>query len=330
MVRMPAAFLPEFEVSVAPYEGSHLPVLLDEALALLRPRPGGVFVDGTLGAGGHAEALLEATAPAGRVYGIDRDPEAIERASQRLERFGPRFVPILGNHGDVQSLLANEGVFAVDGALADLGLSSDQLEDPARGFSFQLDGPLDMRMDTRGGTTAADLLASLPEAQIKTLLWEYGEERRAGAIARAIVRHRDSGAGLRRTLQLAALVERAAGPGARRFRIHPATRTFQALRIAVNRELDTIDRFIGGATSLLRREGRIVVISFHSLEDRSAKQTLRGLAHRCICPSGLPRCGCGREDVIRLLTARPVRPSDEEVERNPRSRSARLRAAERL
>ena len=315
---------------MAPYEGSHVPVLLNEAIGFLRAQPGGVFVDGTLGGGGHTEALLEATAPTGRVYGIDRDPDAIHRASDRLERFGPRFVPLLGNHGDVQSLLANEGVFAVDGAVADLGLSSDQLEDPSRGFSFQHDGPLDMRMDPRSGASAADLLANLPEAQIKSILWEFGEERRAGSIARAIVRHRESGGPIRRSGQLAALVEHAAGPGARRFRIHPATRTFQALRIAVNHELDTIDRFIHGATSLLRRDGRIVMISFHSLEDRSVKQTLRGLAHRCVCPPGLPVCGCGREDIVHLLTARPVRPSDDEVERNPRSRSARLRAAERL
>jgi 16S rRNA (cytosine1402-N4)-methyltransferase len=288
-----------------------------------------VFVDGTVGGGGHSEALLVGVGAAGRVYGIDRDPAALERAAARLERFGPRFVPIPGNHGDVQRLLADEGVFAIDGAIADLGLSSDQLDDPARGFSFRLEGPLDMRMDPRSGATAADLLASLPESEIRDILHEFGEERRAGAIARAIVRRR-AREPITRTEQLAALVEQTLGPGARRFKIHPATRTFQALRIAVNRELDTVDRFVAGASSLLRRGGRIALISFHSLEDRAVKQSLRGLAQRCICPPGLPLCGCGREDLVKILTARPIAPSPEEIERNPRSRSAKLRVAERL
>jgi len=314
---------------MAPFETSHRPVLLEEAIGWLRPAPGAVFVDGTVGGGGHAEALLAAVGPSGRVYGIDRDATALERAAARLERFGPRFVPIVGNHGDVQRLLAGEGVFAIDGALADLGLSSDQLDDPARGFSFRLEGPLDMRMDPRSGATAADLLASLPELGIRDILSEFGEERRAGSIARAIVRRRDRDP-ITRTEELAALVEKTLGPAARRFRIHPATRTFQALRIAVNRELDTVDRFVLGASSLLRRSGRIAMISFHSLEDRAVKQAFRGLAQRCICPPGLPLCGCGRENLVKILTGRPVSPSEDELERNPRSRSAKLRVAERL
>jgi 16S rRNA (cytosine1402-N4)-methyltransferase len=221
-------------------------------------------------------------------------------------------------------------LFAVDGVLADLGISSAQLDDPARGLSFQADGPLDMRMDATGTEpTAADLLAGAEEQELRRILRQYGEERLAGPIARAIVRAR-SEQPLRSTRQLRELVERVAGPAARRFAIHPATRTFQALRIAVNDELSGLDTLVTAAASLLRRRGRLVVISFHSLEDRAVKHAMRALAQRCTCPPGLPVCGCGRENVLAVLTPRPIRPTGAEVAANPRARSARLRAAERL
>jgi 16S rRNA (cytosine1402-N4)-methyltransferase len=308
---------------------SHLPVLATEALSLLAPPRGATVVDLTLGAGGHAERLLEAVGPEGRVLGIDRDPEAIVHATARLRRFGSRFVPLRGDYRDLVTLLSGAGVFAVEGILADLGISSLQLDDPRRGFSFRLDGPLDMRMDPTSGPSAADLLATLTEAEIRTILRTYGEEKLAGPIARAVVRER-ARRPLERTRQLSDVVERVAGPAARRYRIHPATRTFQALRIAVNREVEGLEKLVADSVSLLRRGGRIAVISFHSLEDRAVKSALRALAERCVCPPGLPVCGCGRENLVRVLTSRPIAPSPREVESNPRSRSARLRAAERL
>lgn len=308
----------------------HEPVLLEEAVDWLRLRPGGVYVDATLGPGGHAEAVLQALPPDGRLIGIDRDPKALELARARLARFGDRFVALRGDHRDLLALVRGAGAFAVDGVLADLGISTAQLDDPERGLSFRVDGPLDMRLDTGSGEpTAADLLAEAPETELRRILREYGEERLAGSIARAIVRER-ARQPLRRTLELAALVERVAGPAARRFRIHPATRTFQALRIAVNGELVGLDRFVTDAASLLRVGGRLVVITFHSLEDRAIKHAMRGLAQRCTCPPGLPVCGCGRGNILSVLTPHGVVPSQAEIGANPRARSARLRAAERL
>jgi 16S rRNA (cytosine1402-N4)-methyltransferase len=308
---------------------THRSVLAAETLSLLEPSRGATAVDLTLGAGGHAEQLLEAVGPTGRVFGIDRDPDAIAHATARLLRFGNRFVALRGDHRDLVALLHGAGVFVVEAIVADLGISSLQLDDPRRGFSFRLDGPLDMRMDPTSGPSAADLLATLSEAELKDILRTYGEERMAGPIARAVVRER-ARRPLVRTHQLSEVVTRAAGPAARRYRIHPATRTFQALRIAVNREVEGLERLVADAVSLLRRGGRLAVISFHSLEDRAVKTSLRAMAERCVCPPGLPVCGCGREDLVRVLTPRPVTPSAEEVESNPRSRSARLRAAERL
>jgi len=308
-------------------EAVHRPVLLREVLDLLAPRPGGVFVDGTIGLGGHAEALLEATSPDGRLLGIDLDPRSLELARRRLARFGDRVRLVQGDHRDLLEIAQGEGIHAADGVLLDLGVSSFQLEDPARGFSFLADGPLDMRMDPTRGPTAADLLRSLPERELERILRDYGEEPRARRIARAIARRRARDPILR-TLELARLVEAVAG--GRRRRIHPATRTFQALRIAVNRELEGLGRSVTGAIALLRRGGRFVAIAFHSLEDREIKRALGELGRRCICPPRLPVCGCGRENLVRLLTPKPLRPTPEEVRDNPRSRSARLRAAERL
>jgi 16S rRNA (cytosine1402-N4)-methyltransferase len=305
-------------------------VLLEEVLELLRPAAGMTLVDATLGPGGHAEALLEAVGPEGRVIGIDRDSETIAFARERLARFGDRFLALQGDHRDLVPRLHAAGIVIVDGALADLGISSFQLDDPLRGFSFSTDGPLDMRMDPGSGDPrAADLIATLDEGALRTLIARWGEERIAGRIARAIVRERARHP-ITTTRALAAVVEGAAGPAARRFKIHPATRTFQALRIAVNREIEGIPALVSGAVSILRRGGRLGVISFHSLEDRAVKTAMHELAHRCVCPPGLPVCGCGRENIVRLVTTRVVVPSDAEIASNPRARSAKLRVVERL
>jgi len=311
-------------------KGLHQPVLLEASLELLRIGPGAVVIDATLGPGGHAEALLERVGPEGRVIGIDRDPEAVARARTRLAEFGSRFTACQGDHRDIAALMQDSGVVIVDGILADLGISSAQLDDPARGFSFSSEGPLDMRLDPASGDpTAADLIRGLGERELRDLIATWGEDRLAGRIARTIVRAREDRP-IRTTRELASLVERAAGPAARRFRIHPATRTFQALRIAVNREIGYLPAFVAGAVSLLRRGGRLAVISFHSLEDRAIKRAMHDLADRCVCPPGLPVCGCGRENIVRIVTSRPVVPSAAEVASNPRARSAKLRAVERL
>ena len=308
----------------------HEPVLLGESLDLLRIEPGAVVIDATLGPGGHAEALLERVGPEGRVIGIDRDPDALALARTRLARFGARFAACQGDHRDIAALMQESGVVIVDGVLADLGISSAQLDDPARGFSFASDGPLDMRLDPASGDpSAADLVASLGERELRDLIARWGEDRLARRIARTIVRAREEKP-IRTTRELASLVERAAGPGARRFRIHPATRTFQALRIAVNREVGYLPAFVAGAVSLLRRGGRLAVISFHSLEDRAIKRAMHDLADRCVCPPGLPVCGCGRENIVRIVTSRAVVPGAAEIATNPRARSAKLRAVERL
>jgi 16S rRNA (cytosine1402-N4)-methyltransferase len=327
---MPAAAVVDREETLTPSDVPHRPVLLQESLELLSVSPGATIVDATLGPGGHAEALLEVIGPSGRVIGIDRDPAAIAFARERLARFGDRFTPLLGDHRDVVALLHGMDVVLVDAVLADLGISSLQLDDPSRGFAFSTDGPLDMRMDPgANGPSAADLVATLDESGLRDVIATWGEERLAGRIARALVRERAKRP-IVTTGELARLVEKAAGPAARRFRIHPATRTFQALRIAVNREIEGIPALVSGAVSLLRRGGRLGVISFHSLEDRAVKTAMHGLAHRCTCPPGLPVCGCGRENIVRAVTSRPVVPGLAENASNPRARSAKLRVAERL
>jgi 16S rRNA (cytosine1402-N4)-methyltransferase len=312
-----------------PVAGGHRPVLAREVLDLLAPRPGDTVVDGTLGAGGHAELLLEAIGPMGRLIGVDRDPDALALAAPRLSRFGPAFVALRGDHRDLPRLLGRVGLAAADRILLDLGLSSMQLDDPRRGFSFTLDGPLDMRMDPDGPETAAQLVARLDERQLRETLWRFGEEPRARAIARAIVRARRSGP-LRTTRELARIVERASGSASRGARLHPATRTFQALRIAVNDEIEGLAGRLTDLVGLLRPGGRIAVISFHSLEDRAVKSALRELSRPCTCPPRMPVCGCGRRPTVRVLTPRPIGPSAPEVGSNPRSRSAKLRAAEKL
>ena len=280
---------------------AHRSVLPRETLESLAPQAGDVVVDATLGAGGHAELLLEAIGPSGRLIGIDRDRQALDLARRRLARFGCAFSAVHGNHQDLLRILDDLGLETVDRLLFDLGVSSMQVDAADRGFSFRADGPLDMRMDRSAGATAAELLAGWTEDELRDILWRFGEERRARAIARAIVRARKTGR-LRRTSELAGLVERTLGPAARRFRIHPATRTFQALRIAVNGEIEGLEALIEAAAVRLAPGGRIVAIAFHSLEDRAVKRALRALTERCTCPPKLPVCACGRQSLVRLLT----------------------------
>jgi len=292
-------------------------------LTFLAVRPGGTYIDATVGGGGHAAAILTASAPDGRLLGLDRDPAALEIARRRLAPFGDR---ALLRHGSFARLaLLAQDIAPVDGVVFDLGLSSLQLADPRRGFAFSREGPLDMRFDPEaGGPTAADLVNTLSVKELAEVLYRYGEERQARRIAEAIVAARP----VRTTTELAEVV--AAAVGSRRGRIHPATRTFQALRIAVNRELDALAEALPQALDLLAPGGRLVVISFHSLEDRIVKRFLRRESRDCICPPETPICTCGHRARLRVLTPKPVRPSPEEVAANPRSRSARLRAAQRL
>src|SRR5436305_1980846 len=310
-------------------EAPHRPVLLVEAVRLLAPERGGLFVDATLGLGGHSEAILEASADS-RVLGIDRDREALRLASERLARFGTRFRAAHANFRDIARVMNEAGEREASGVLADLGVSSLQFDTPGRGFSFRHDAPLDMRMDAAGDEeTAAQLLERLPEEEIARILYEYGEERRSRRIARWIVERRERGEPLRRTGELAELVARAVGHR-RGERIHPATRTFQALRIAVNGELEGLDEFVETAVDLLQTQGRLAVISFHSLEDRVTKRAFRRLSGRCECDPRSPVCTCGARRAVEILTRRPLTPDEQEVEENPRARSAKLRACLKL
>jgi len=310
-------------------EAPHRPVLLFEAVELLAPERGGLFVDATLGLGGHSEAILEAS-PDTRVLGIDRDREAIRLASARLARFGTRFRVAHANFREIPRILDEAGEKEVSGVIADLGVSSLQFDTPERGFSFRHDAPLDMRMDATGDEeTAAELLERLPEEEIARVIYEYGEERKSRRIARWIVERRERGEPLKTTGELAALVARAVGYK-RGDRVHPATRTFQALRIAVNGELEGLDEFVETAVDLLQARGRLAVISFHSLEDRVVKRALRRLSGQCECGRRLPVCACGARRAVEVLTRRPVVPSEQELEENPRARSAKLRACSKL
>ncbi len=305
----------------------HRPVMLREVLEWTAVRPGGRYIDATLGGGGHAEAILEASAPDGRLLGLDADPDAIARCRGRLERFGGRFDAAHSRFGRLADVAVERGFGGADGVLMDLGVSSFQLDEPARGFSFRADGPLDMRMNPAEPVTAADLVNTLPEAELADLLWRFGEEPAARRIARRIVDRR-SAAPFRGTADLADVVAAAAGrrPGGR---IHPATKTFQALRIAVNRELGELDDGLRGALDALCEGGRMAVIAFHSLEDRAVKHFFRAHEPRS---EGLPEGGVrwvGERPPVRVLTRKPVEPDDAETAENPRARSARLRAAER-
>jgi 16S rRNA (cytosine1402-N4)-methyltransferase len=309
----------------------HHPVLLQETINLLEPQRGGLFLDATLGMGGHSEAILEASAET-RVIGIDRDREALAYATTRLARFGLRFTAVHADFRDILRIVEENEVGDVSGMLVDFGVSSLQLETAERGFSFRHDAPLDMRMDAEGGgQTAADLLQHLSEEEIARIIFEYGEERRSRRIARWIIEKREAGRPVQTTRELAELVARAYGPRKRNESVHPATRTFQALRIAVNRELENLTEFIETSVDLLIADGRFCAISFHSLEDRIVKRTLRRLAGQCECSPRLsPICSCNARRVAEILTRRPIVPGNAELERNPRSRSAKLRACRKL
>ena len=309
----------------------HRPVLLNESMQFLAPERGGLFVDCTTGLGGHSEAILEMSAET-RVIGIDRDPSALRLASERLAPFGNRFRSIHADFRELQRILADLGETAPAGVMADLGVSSLQFDSTTRGFSFRFDSPLDMRMDPEGDDeSAADLLQRLPEEEIAAIIFKYGEERNSRRIAKWIVESREQGKPITTTKELADLVARAAGKRTN-WQIHPATRTFQALRIAVNRELENLGEFVNTAIDLLQADGRFVVISFHSLEDRIMKQELRRLSGYCQCDSRSRSavCTCGARRVVEILTKRPVVPDDIELEVNPRSRSAKLRACRKL
>jgi len=311
-------------------EEGHLPVLAEEVVEMLAPAPGGLQIDATVGGGGHTERILEATDPDGRLLGLDADGAAIARVDRRLRpRFGDRLVLRQANFRELADVAPAAGFEAVDGLLFDLGLSSQQLADRTRGFGFRTGGPLDMRFDASRGTPAAELVATLDAGELAALFRRYGEEPQAGRIARAIVEARRV-APIETAEQLAALVERVVpvNPRVRR-RIHPATRVFQALRIAVNAELDALQSGLVAAMDLLRPGGRLVVLSYHSLEDRIVKRFIAAERKGCVCPPELPVCVCGRNPRLRPL-GKPRTPSPEEVIANPRSRSARLRAAERI
>jgi 16S rRNA (cytosine1402-N4)-methyltransferase len=317
-------------VSLGGKGAPHRPVLLVETLALLEPARGGLFVDGTLGTGGHSEAILEASAET-RVIGIDRDREALKWATGRLAHFGQRFRAVHADFREIERVLEEAGESRLSGVLVDLGVSSLQFDASERGFSFRHDAPLDMRMDQSGDEeTAADLLERLPEEEIARIIYEYGEERRSRRVAKWIVERRERGEPIRSTGELAQLMERAVGYRSKTDRIHPATRTFQALRIAVNRELEGLDRFVSTAIDLLQTDGRFAAISFHSLEDRVIKQTLRRLAGQCACPPRAPVCSCGARRAVEILTRRPVAPGQSEIDENPRARSAKLRSCRKL
>lgn len=307
----------------------HRPVLLAETIELLQPEQGGLFIDGTLGLGGHSEALLLAS-PDTSVIGLDRDREALRWATKRLAQFGQRFRAVHSDFREIKRVLEELGVERVGGVLIDLGVSSLQFDSSMRGFSFRHDAPLDMRMDAEGDEeTAAELLARLSEEEIARIIYEYGEERHSRRIARWIVERRERGESITTTKELADLVARAV-KARKTDRIHPATRTFQALRIAVNRELEGLDEFIETAIELLEEGGRFCAISFHSLEDRIVKRTLRRLSGHCECDRRAPVCSCGARRLVEILTRRPITPSEAEVDENPRARSAKLRACRRL
>jgi 16S rRNA (cytosine1402-N4)-methyltransferase len=308
----------------------HQPVLYKEIIHAIGPRRGGLYVDGTLGAGGHAWGILEASSPDSRLLGLDVDPQALRLAQEKLAPFGERVTVVQASYTTLAEQLKALGWQAVDGILLDLGVSSMQLDTPERGFSFLADAALDMRFDPRNPRTAADLVNELPERELADLIFKYGEERNARQVARAIIRARP----LSSTRQLAEVVARVTSGGSSG--IHPATRTFQALRIAVNEELEKLEAVLPLAVSALRLAtvghpaGRLAVIAFHSLEDRLVKQYFRREGRDCLCPPRQPICTCGHKAILRELTRQPIRPQEEETRQNPRARSARLRIVERL
>ena len=314
----------------AQIEPSHWPVLLEEAVAALQPRAGGRYLDGTFGGGGHTRALLAASAPDGMVLALDADAAAIERAAALCAEpeIEQRLIPVHANFADLASIARERGVVPLDGILLDLGLSSFQLDAPDRGFAFRFAGPLDMRFDRDAGEPASRLVNALPERELAELIWRFGDEPGSRRIARAIVRERET-APIATTTRLAEIVSRALG-GRRGRETHPATRTFQALRIATNAELAALEAALAGSLEVLTTGGRLAVIAFHSLEDRIVKRFIERESATCVCPPEVPVCVCGHQPRLRKITRRAIRPSAEEMDANPRARSATLRVAERI
>jgi len=305
----------------------HTSVLLQEVIATLQPKPGGIYIDGTVGAGGHAAAILTASAPDGQLFGLDQDGTALEIARHRLAEFGTRVHLLEANFSQLEEVAMAYQIPAADGILLDIGVSSMQLEQPERGFSFQMDGPLDMRMNPSRGKTAADLVNSLPEDELANLIYRFGEESYSRRIAKAIVQARP----IYRTGQLAQIIAGAVPRKATKQagkKIDPATRTFQALRIAVNDELAALEQALPQALELLKPGGRLAVISFHSLEDRIVKQYFKQEAQDCICPPEQPICTCRHKSTVTIITKKPITPSLAEIDANPRARSAKLRVVE--
>jgi 16S rRNA (cytosine1402-N4)-methyltransferase len=307
----------------------HRPVMVTEVLAALQCRPGGVYLDGTAGGGGHAFEILKNSSPDGLLVGTDVDADAIQETKRRLVQFGKRAVLVNDNFSSMRTILARLGIDKVDGILLDLGVSSHQLNSAARGFSFTSEAPLDMRMDKERGPSAYDLIHTLSNAELERIIREYGEEKTARRIALAITRRRVISS-IKTTTELARIVAGAFPVSRPKNKIHPATRTFQAIRIAVNNELKNLQQALEEGVDLLASGGRLCVISFHSLEDRIVKNSFSQYARGCICPPDLPVCACGRKPILKIVTRKPVIPEETEIKENPRARSAKLRAAERI
>ena len=305
---------------------SHKPVLLNETIDSLNINPDGIYVDGTAGGGGHSYEILKRLSPKGKLISIDQDPDAIQTVTERFKDFDNSII-CKGNFSDVVSIVNNLGIDEIDGIMLDIGVSSRQLDTPERGFSFHHDAPLDMRM-SQAGVSAYDLVNELPYEELVKIISHYGEEKFAKQITRAIIREREK-APVETTLQLAEIIKSAV-PASKRREGHPARQTFQALRIAVNGELDRLKEGLDGGFQLLKPQGRMSIITFHSLEDRIVKQTYQKLSSGCECPKDFPICVCGKKPKVKILTKKPILPSEIELNENPRSRSAKLRVAEKL
>ncbi|MGN1048629.1 MAG: 16S rRNA (cytosine(1402)-N(4))-methyltransferase RsmH [Eubacteriales bacterium] len=308
---------------------SHKPVLLEECIESLDIKPDGIYVDGTAGGGGHSFGIASALGDGGRLIAIDQDEDAIRAAGKRLARFGDKVTLVRSNFRELESVCSELCIDRIDGILMDLGVSSYQLDTPERGFSYQADAPLDMRMDNRSSFSAYDVVNSYSEEELRNVIFGYGEEKFGGRIASEIVRAR-SEKPIETTGELSEIIKKAIPAAARQGGPHPAKRTFQAIRIEVNGELSVIAPAIGSAVKLLSSGGRIAVITFHSLEDREVKQSFTELAKGCTCPKEFPVCVCGNRPKLKIITKKPILPSAAELEENPRSRSAKLRVAEKI
>lgn len=310
-------------------EFKHISVLLQETVDMLLPKQGKIFVDCTMGGAGHSRYLLEQSAPDGKLIAIDQDGEACAEGRKRLTEFGDRVEIVQSNFSDLSAVLSQRGIAGVDGIMMDLGVSSYQLDNKDRGFSYMQDAVLDMRMNPEAGRTAADILATGTEDELNDIFWLYGEEKWARRIAKFIVAEREKEP-IQTTGQLVTVIKKAVPAGARQEEQHPAKRCFQALRIAVNDELGVLERVLPAAVDCLNPGGRLCVISFHSLEDRIVKNVMKELAKGCTCPPQLPVCVCGKKPQIKIISKKPILPGEAEIERNPRARSAKLRVAEKF